>query len=117
MPPEEGRERTTEILGRGLALGPARLDQRLQVPPCSVRQHRPLLIPGGAKRPPSQSVQARTGPRFRFSRPTSNGEYEAYLSVTAHNPHYDPLEFVFSVRWTPPAQPETQEVVKAALRI
>src|SRR3954465_5062583 len=62
MPPDDRRDCTTEILGRGLALGPARLDQRLQVHPCSVRQHRPLLIPGGAKRPPPQSVQARTGP-------------------------------------------------------
>src|SRR4051794_11216401 len=67
MPPDDRRDCTTEILGRGLALGPARLDQRLQVHPCSVRQHRPLLIPGGAKRPPPQSVQARTGPRRRFS--------------------------------------------------
>src|SRR4051812_24539258 len=40
MPPDEGRERATEILGRGLALGPARLDQRLQPPPLCVRQHR-----------------------------------------------------------------------------
>src|SRR5215207_7153411 len=40
MPPEDGRERAPQILGRGLALGPARLDQRLQSHPCSVRQHR-----------------------------------------------------------------------------
>src|SRR3954471_23878492 len=40
MPPDEGRERAAQILWCGLALGPARLDQRLQVPPCSVRQHR-----------------------------------------------------------------------------
>src|SRR3954467_9678837 len=40
MPPDEGRERATEILGRGLALGPAGLDQRLQPPPLCVRQHR-----------------------------------------------------------------------------
>src|SRR3954469_10173227 len=37
MPPDDRRDCTTEILGRGLALGPARLDQRLQVHPCSVR--------------------------------------------------------------------------------
>src|SRR3954464_2908797 len=40
MPPKDRRECATEILGRGLALGPARLNQRLQVHPCSVRQHR-----------------------------------------------------------------------------
>src|SRR4051794_26564332 len=62
MPPDNGRNRAPQILGRGLALGAACLDQRLQVHPCSVRQHRPLLIPGGAKRPSSQTVQARTGP-------------------------------------------------------
>src|SRR3954451_12618926 len=62
MPPEDDRDCTTEILGRGLALGPARLDQRLQPHPVRIRQHRPLLIPGGAKRPSSKSVQARTGP-------------------------------------------------------
>src|SRR3954468_2297297 len=63
MPPEDGRDRATEILGRGLALGPAGLNQRLQSHPVRIRQHRPLLIPGGAKRPSSQTVQARTGPR------------------------------------------------------
>src|SRR3954471_12679677 len=40
MPPKDRRECATEILGRGLALGPARLNQRFQVHPCSVRQHR-----------------------------------------------------------------------------
>src|SRR3954453_8428325 len=40
MPPADRRERAAQILWCGLALGPARLDQRLQVPPCSVRQHR-----------------------------------------------------------------------------
>src|SRR3954451_18067653 len=40
MPPEDGRNRAAQIPGRGLALGPARLDQWLQVHPCSVRQHR-----------------------------------------------------------------------------
>src|SRR6185369_12816788 len=39
MPPEDGRERAPQILGWGLALGPARLDQRLQPPPLCVRQH------------------------------------------------------------------------------
>src|SRR4051812_14674176 len=63
MPPDDRRERAAQILWCGLALGPTRLDQRLQAHPCSVRQHCPLLIPGGAKRPSAQSVQARTGPR------------------------------------------------------
>src|SRR5215217_7000740 len=36
MPPEDGRDRAPQILRRGLALGPARLDQRL-----------PDVIPGG----------------------------------------------------------------------
>src|SRR5215210_4764952 len=40
MPPENGRNRAPQILGRGLALGPARLNQRLQPPPLCVRQHR-----------------------------------------------------------------------------
>src|SRR3712207_2125779 len=40
MPPEDGRNRAPQILGRGLALGAARLNQRLQAHPCSVRQHR-----------------------------------------------------------------------------
>src|SRR5215208_2763891 len=62
MPPDNGRNRAPQILGRGLALGPARLDQRLQLHPVRVRQHRPLLSPGGANRPSSQTVQARTGP-------------------------------------------------------
>src|SRR4051812_25344192 len=58
MPPEDGRDRATQILWWGLALGPARFDQRLQPHPVRVRQHRPLLNPGGAKRPSLQSVQA-----------------------------------------------------------
>src|SRR3712207_2551528 len=62
MPPEDGRDCPTQILWWGLALGPARLDQRLQSHPVRIRHHRPLLIPGGAKRPSSQTVQARTGP-------------------------------------------------------
>src|SRR5215210_4517528 len=37
MPPEDGRDRATEILGRGLALETARLDQRLQRRPLRVR--------------------------------------------------------------------------------
>src|SRR3954471_16104891 len=41
MPPDDGRERATEILGRGLALGAARLDQRLQPHPLCIRQHGP----------------------------------------------------------------------------
>src|SRR4051794_9503366 len=41
MPPDDGRERATEILRRGLALGPARLDQRLQPHPLCIRQHGP----------------------------------------------------------------------------
>src|SRR5215210_1698428 len=40
MSPDNGRNRAPQILGRGLALGAACLDQRLQVHPCSVRQHR-----------------------------------------------------------------------------
>src|SRR3954471_10084378 len=35
MPPDNGRNRAPQILGRGLALGAACLDQRLQVHPCS----------------------------------------------------------------------------------
>src|SRR3954451_22974796 len=34
MPPDDRRERAAQILWCGLALGPARLDQRLQVHPC-----------------------------------------------------------------------------------
>src|SRR5215210_5272282 len=37
IPPEDGRDRATEILRRGLALGPARLNQRLQRRPLRVR--------------------------------------------------------------------------------
>src|SRR3954453_12743416 len=40
MPPDDRRECAAQILWCGLALGPARLKQRLQVHPCSVRQHR-----------------------------------------------------------------------------
>src|SRR3954471_11766703 len=40
MPPDDRRNRAPQILWCGLALGPARLNQRLQVHPCSVRQHR-----------------------------------------------------------------------------
>jgi uncharacterized membrane protein len=40
MPPNDRRDCAAQILGCGLALGPARLKQRLQVHPCSVRQHR-----------------------------------------------------------------------------
>src|SRR5215217_3349453 len=47
MPPEDGRDCTTQILGRGLALGPARLDQRLQSHPVRVHEHRLLLIQKG----------------------------------------------------------------------
>src|SRR4051794_22657802 len=74
MPPDNGRNRAPQILGRGLALGAACLDQRLQVHPCSVRQHRPLLIPGGAKRPSSQTVQARTGPNMAKGEQRGNRE-------------------------------------------
>src|SRR4051812_8638431 len=35
VPPDDRRERAPQVLGRGLALGPARLNQRLQVHPCS----------------------------------------------------------------------------------
>src|SRR3954447_15361944 len=41
MAPEDGRERAPQILRRGLALGPAYLDQRLQPRPLCVAQHRP----------------------------------------------------------------------------
>src|SRR4051794_4075235 len=41
MAPEDGRERTPQILRRGLALGPACLDQRLQPRPLCVCQHGP----------------------------------------------------------------------------
>src|SRR5215210_346375 len=41
MPPDDGRDRAPQILGRGLALGPAGLDQRLQPRPLRVRQHGP----------------------------------------------------------------------------
>src|SRR5215207_1170586 len=40
MPPEDSCERAPQILRRGLALGAALLDQRLQPPPLCVRQHR-----------------------------------------------------------------------------
>src|SRR3954454_3319159 len=62
MPPDDRRERAAQILRLRLTLGPTRLNQRLQAHPVRVRPHCPLLIPGGAKRPSSQSVQARTGP-------------------------------------------------------
>src|SRR3954447_26700402 len=64
MAPEDGRDGAPQILRLRLTLGPTRLDQRLQVRPLRVRHHRPLLIPEGAKRPSSQTVQARTGPRL-----------------------------------------------------
>src|SRR3954471_966906 len=63
MPPDDRRQRAPQILRLRLTLGPTRLNQRLQAHPVRVRQHCPLLIPGRAKRPSSQSVQARTGPR------------------------------------------------------
>src|SRR4051812_42055541 len=62
MPPDDRRQRAPQILRLRLTLGPTRLNQRLQAHPVRVRQHCPLLIPGRAKRPSSQSVQARTGP-------------------------------------------------------
>src|SRR3954471_23922333 len=62
MPPDDRRDGAPQILRLRLTLGPTRLNQRLQAHPLRVRQHCPLLIPGGAKRPSSQSVQARTGP-------------------------------------------------------
>src|SRR6185312_11224767 len=65
MPPDDRREGAAQILRLRLTLGPTRLNQRLQAHPVRVRQHGPLLIPGGAKRPSSQSVQARTGPRSK----------------------------------------------------
>src|SRR4051795_11526178 len=65
MPPDDRRQRAPQILRLRLTLGPTRLNQRLQAHPVRVRQHCPLLIPGRAKRPSSQSVQARTGPRSR----------------------------------------------------
>src|SRR5215213_4904881 len=40
MPPNDRRDCAAQILWCGRALGPARLNQRLQVRPCSVRQHR-----------------------------------------------------------------------------
>src|SRR4051794_16102662 len=66
MSPKDSCERAPQILGRGLALGPALLDQRLQPPPLCVRQHR-SSSPGkvtweGAKCYPSEEVQGRTGP-------------------------------------------------------
>src|SRR4051794_15667816 len=39
MPPDNGRNRAPQILGRGLALGAARLDQRLQAHPLRVHEH------------------------------------------------------------------------------
>src|SRR3954451_6295359 len=47
MPPDDGRDCTTEVLGRGLALGPARLNQRLQPHPLCIRQHGPSSSKGG----------------------------------------------------------------------
>src|SRR4051794_32738403 len=44
MPPDDRRDGATHILWCGLALGPARLNQRLQSYPLRVREHRPLLI-------------------------------------------------------------------------
>src|SRR5215216_3921059 len=40
MPPNDRRDCAAQILWCGLALGPARLNQRLQLHPCPVRQHR-----------------------------------------------------------------------------
>src|SRR5215207_9990641 len=40
MSPKDSCERAPQILRRGLALGSALLDQRLQPPPLCVRQHR-----------------------------------------------------------------------------
>src|SRR3954453_619130 len=74
MSPDNGRNRAPQILGRGFALGPARLNQRLQSRPVRIRQHCPLLIPGGAKRPSSQPVQVRTGPSNFL--PTGNAVLE-----------------------------------------
>src|SRR5215210_7551967 len=39
MPPEDGRNRAAQILWCGLAPGPARLDQRLQVHPLRIHEH------------------------------------------------------------------------------
>src|SRR4051812_13469435 len=67
MPPNDRRDRAPQILRRGFALGPAYLDQRLKAHPVRIRQHRPLLIPGEAKRPSLQTVQVRTGPSGSFA--------------------------------------------------
>src|SRR4051794_36107455 len=39
MSPDNGRNRAPQILWRGLALGPARLDQRLQAHPLRAHEH------------------------------------------------------------------------------
>src|SRR6185312_5622861 len=57
MPPNDRRDRAPQVLKRGFALGPAYLDQRLKAHPVRIRQHRPLLIPEGAKRPSLQTVK------------------------------------------------------------
>src|SRR4051812_8046382 len=62
MPPDNGRNRAPQILGRGLALGPTRLKQRLQAHPRSVRQHRSSSHQEEQNAIPVREVQGRTGP-------------------------------------------------------
>src|SRR3954463_15937328 len=92
MPPDDRREGAPQILRLRLTLGPTRLNHRLQAHPVRVRQHCPLLIPGGAKRPSSQSVQARTGPSLQevvksILRPTSHTPVVEADCDTVFRPH------------------------------
>src|SRR4030095_2492027 len=84
MSPDDRRDGAPQILRLRLTLGPTRLNQRLQAHPVCVRQHCPLLIPGGAKRPSSQSVQARTGPSIANPAPRINVRRTPATTAPAH---------------------------------
>ena len=54
MPPDDRRKRAAQILGRGPALGPARLKQRLQAHPL-LRPPASLLFPSGEQNARNQN--------------------------------------------------------------
>src|SRR4051794_3324431 len=62
MPPDDGRQRAPQVLRRGLALGPAYLDQRLQPRPVCVCQHGPFSPLKRSKTPANPSSSSANRP-------------------------------------------------------
>src|SRR3954447_8862544 len=94
MAPEDGRDGAPQILRLRLPLGPTRLDQRLQVRPLRVRHHRPLLIPEGAKRPSSQTVQARTGPNVLLAELETDSKWRSVKGGDSPEPRFKEREMI-----------------------